>query len=616
MQIIESVTIRYFRSVYTLTISPCKDITVISGKNDVGKSNIIKALNLFFNQQSDYLQAFDFSEDYSILRREEVRKDTIRGQQFISISIRFLRGDKMQNCLPPSFTVTRRWDMHSPEYKQSSDVQMRMEQYAKKKGIQYSEKTTARFLSVYLNKIKFIYIPAIKDARVFNETLNWLQKSLFNEKNKTILDEPITRANVAVQEIVNELQNDFKRATNIDNFVELPNTLNYTKGLLQVTTQTEGGSVSIDKRGDGIRIHYIPKILNYVAKRSKDTYIWGFEEPENSYEYRRCIQVANEFDYQYSKNCQIFITSHSPAFYSESIERKQIVQVTYIDNKTVLMDSSCNLDEELGYIELYKEFIEKIKLLESENNARRKEIANLNKRVSQGNSPVILTEGKTDAELLKIAIERMNYRDFEGWDIKPILSGTTSNNECLLKFLLDMRNNLPTNSLVIGMFDRDVRLSMRNENDEIDIREYRYIRLAPHVYAFALPVPHNRIESEQISIEHFFTDSEIKTEIDGKRLFLANEFYSTGVYKGDEEFYYKGANKISGTIKVIEHESKLYVTRQDGTGDYSISKAAFVENIKKGQGAFASISFEEFRKIFDVIREIMEDNEEQNALVR
>ena len=75
MKVIESVTIRYFRSVYTMTISPCKDITVITGKNDVGKSNILKALNLFFCQQSDYMTNFKFENDYSLLRKEEVRKD-------------------------------------------------------------------------------------------------------------------------------------------------------------------------------------------------------------------------------------------------------------------------------------------------------------------------------------------------------------------------------------------------------------------------------------------------------------------------------------------------------------------------------------------------------------
>lgn len=45
MKIIDSITIRYFRSVYTLNIGQCEDITIVSGRNDVGKSNILKALN-------------------------------------------------------------------------------------------------------------------------------------------------------------------------------------------------------------------------------------------------------------------------------------------------------------------------------------------------------------------------------------------------------------------------------------------------------------------------------------------------------------------------------------------------------------------------------------------
>ena len=74
MKIIDSITIRYFRSVYTLNIGQCEDITIVSGRNDVGKSNILKALNLFFCQQSDYLHNFDFVEDYSNIRRDEVRR--------------------------------------------------------------------------------------------------------------------------------------------------------------------------------------------------------------------------------------------------------------------------------------------------------------------------------------------------------------------------------------------------------------------------------------------------------------------------------------------------------------------------------------------------------------
>ena len=165
MKIIESITIKYFRSVYTLTINNCNDITVITGQNDVGKSNIIKALNLFFNQKTDYHTEYNFDIDYSLIRKRDV-KETIRGQQFISISIRFNRGNRMVNSLPPIFTVTRRWDLHSNEYKQSTDVLVKMESYSRKKNIRCSEKVTMTFLSNFLHKIKYIYIPAIKDEKM------------------------------------------------------------------------------------------------------------------------------------------------------------------------------------------------------------------------------------------------------------------------------------------------------------------------------------------------------------------------------------------------------------------------------------------------------------------
>ena len=156
-----------------MTINNCNDITVITGQNDVGKSNIIKALNLFFNQKTDYHTEYNFDIDYSLIRKRDV-KETIRGQQFISISIRFNRGNRMVNSLPPIFTVTRRWDLHSNEYKQSTDVLVKMESYSRKKNIRCSEKVTMTFLSNFLHKIKYIYIPAIKDENVFNNTLDLL----------------------------------------------------------------------------------------------------------------------------------------------------------------------------------------------------------------------------------------------------------------------------------------------------------------------------------------------------------------------------------------------------------------------------------------------------------
>ncbi len=605
MNIIDSVTIRYFRSVYTLNLSNCKDLNVFSGKNDVGKSNIIKALNLFFNQETDYGKKYCFEDDYSLLRKEEVKKDSIRGQQFISITVSFNRGGRMEKSLPPKFSVTRRWDMHSSNYKESTNVHNNMKRYAEKNGLNYSEKTTNRVLNQFLNQIKYIYIPAIKDESVFNDTLDMLQNVLFSSKKVEALDKPIREANNLLQESVSEIQDDFYTATGIKNNIEIPDTLNFSKGLLRVDTTVDNGIVGIEKHGDGIRVHYIPKILDYIAKNSNKYYIWGFEEPENSYEYLRCLQVAKEFEIQYSKNSQIFITSHSPAFYSHPSEKKEVKYISLRDSKTQIDTSVDSIDEELGVTKIYEKFADDLNELQMKHDNQNQIINELEQQLSEITTPIIFTEGKTDAALLKLAIKKLSLHQFDNWKIQPIKVGNTQNNTELIKFLNSIKTNLDLNQLVIGMFDRDCKI----EFDSVDIRTKKFHKIANKIYAFSIPTPHNRAEENEISIEHYFTDKEIKTEKNGKRLFLGNEFQTTGVYKGDEELYYRGAESICSSIKIIEHESKRFVTKYDGSGDYSISKAAFVECIKNDEGEFRNISFNEFSKIFDIIKLIEEDAE-------
>ena len=48
MRLISEIEIGYFRSIYKINISNIGDMAVFFGRNDSGKSNILRALNLFF----------------------------------------------------------------------------------------------------------------------------------------------------------------------------------------------------------------------------------------------------------------------------------------------------------------------------------------------------------------------------------------------------------------------------------------------------------------------------------------------------------------------------------------------------------------------------------------
>lgn len=64
MDLINKFEIKSFRSLYTATFKDCSDLNLIFGRNDSGKSNVLRALNLFFNDDVDVGSELDFNLDF------------------------------------------------------------------------------------------------------------------------------------------------------------------------------------------------------------------------------------------------------------------------------------------------------------------------------------------------------------------------------------------------------------------------------------------------------------------------------------------------------------------------------------------------------------------------
>ncbi|MDX1522142.1 MAG: AAA family ATPase, partial [Anaerolineae bacterium] len=122
MQLIKSIEIRYLRSIHRISIKQLGDLTIFSGANDAGKSNILKALNLFFNNEVDWLKALDFYQDFSLRRLGEVRRESIKGRQFIRIDLEFICPSNYKKSLPPTFTVTKTWFRASTVPEEKNDL--------------------------------------------------------------------------------------------------------------------------------------------------------------------------------------------------------------------------------------------------------------------------------------------------------------------------------------------------------------------------------------------------------------------------------------------------------------------------------------------------------------
>ncbi len=136
MNIIEKIEIKHFRSFdggkdqEKVKIDNLKDLNVFSGANDSGKSNVLRALNLFFNNEISPGIQFDKNRDFSkiVANRfdedienrkaqqatrvrdegvsDENLRDLRRSDEVISIKL-FFNNEKKQRGLPEKFWISR-----------------------------------------------------------------------------------------------------------------------------------------------------------------------------------------------------------------------------------------------------------------------------------------------------------------------------------------------------------------------------------------------------------------------------------------------------------------------------------------------------------------------------
>jgi AAA15 family ATPase/GTPase len=332
MKIIENIEIRHFRSFDGGTgqsrvhIQNLGDLNVFSGANDSGKSNILRALNLFFNDEISPGVAFDKERDFSktvsmrfdqtiVEKREQERarveklqakgedvktRDLRRSDEVISIKL-FFNNTERQRSLPEKFWVSKSYSQKNGfkgEYIYQTDL-----------------KGNAQ-VSLFLSSFQFEYVPAIKDRDFFNHLFQKLQTYLFEKEDKKKMNkfsEASENFNHALTSETKELFEKFRASSGVDANFHIPSTLVDFFRTLSVRTEND---ISLFERGDGVQARFIPEILEEISNSSKRNVIWGFEEPENSYEAKNIRKIRDDFLHKYSRTKQVFVTSHTKEFLS------------------------------------------------------------------------------------------------------------------------------------------------------------------------------------------------------------------------------------------------------------------------------------------------------------
>ena len=404
---ITKIEIKNFRSIRNLTLKP-SPLAVLVGNNDCGKSNVLRALNLFFENKTDDSVYLDFGTDHNVFNQPIKRAKEISIKLDIDLpdSYRWTNGDYI--------VWERRWRANGlvhDEYRGFRWVEGR-------RGIVRGEqvKTPKRSnLPTLLRNIKFVYVPAIKDLQYFSR----LRASIYNVIAQ-VADRKFRDSSQNFERAIADQLNDL--TTQIENSLGLRSRLVLPKDLSHIFEKldflSEGQNISLNARGDGVKARHIPLILKFIADKNKGlqvrgkppcTFIWAYEEPENSLEIANCIELANQFrGYLHHGISQIFLTTHSPVFYNlhekKAAGEKQISchrMFSGSDNEgTKETTELTDLDQDMGTMNLFSSMVGEI-----EERARQQEKARSDaERLAQANQRNLFVEGPSDKKIITKAI--------------------------------------------------------------------------------------------------------------------------------------------------------------------------------------------------------------------
>jgi AAA ATPase domain len=391
-RLIEKIRIQNFRSLQDLTLD-LLPLNVFVGKNDQGKSNVLRALNRFFNV--DYAQGYAsaWDEDFSMLPKVGKRKAR---QIEITLWIRppeTFRSDKL--------VVWRKaW---------RRDEKQAIEDWHNEDRSAFGPRSK---ISAFLRSIRFDYVPAIRGTDYFGRLLSDVHDML-----ERTVEEQIRKGSSDFTGIINanvkELTKEIRARLDLETEIQLPQNLRELFARLDFRSKTPIGTMSLQQRGDGLKAQHIPLILKWLAHQSnklsapgkpKTVTVWGYEEPENSLELTRCLRLAEQF-LDSSAEIQTFITTHSPAFYAiETNEASQKMRLFGVSKApdglsrigVVKSDQIEILDNDLGLAPLLAPRVRELQ----------QELERVSARIQQlpdHSKPTIFCEGPSDRDILSEA---------------------------------------------------------------------------------------------------------------------------------------------------------------------------------------------------------------------
>ncbi|MFC1568296.1 ATP-dependent endonuclease [Candidatus Margulisiibacteriota bacterium] len=334
------------------------------GANNTGKSNVLRAINLFFNRETEPGMQFNAKKDFHIGHKAGTGK--------VSIEFQFSKSrDK---------AITNFIDKHNLSDFSNYIVPVSMI-YGRKAIKQYSftvsrgrKKNLENLLNMILEYVNCVYIPAIKNYKTIinTEMMRKIVAATFHNWGRGILTtQKLRDQKQKFQKVLSDLQGILD--TTGSSMTELMNSvipsikrfdfsLPYDnledflgKLIFEISEEGLPDKVLLDSEGSGIQSFTIYSMLKLLHElRPKSTYkkaqlFWLIEEPETFMHHDLQRKTFNKL-LEYSKEGPIFISTHSPVFidkdsYKNSyhVTKSTPTRIKPINSKSILNVIAGNL---------------------------------------------------------------------------------------------------------------------------------------------------------------------------------------------------------------------------------------------------------------------------------
>jgi len=314
---IRNIEISRFRSIREAKISGLQDFSVLAGLNNSGKSNILRALNLFFTGRSEPDVPFNLTRDYYRGELSAKKKKNIRiSVHFVLPKIFHFRNElkPVEALLGRDFVITKEWSFRQTEttvYLNHETTPLLPDDVLK--------------VSQFLSLISFRYIPnRVVPTDIIRKEQQALRDVLVRRlaKFKKQSEEVFKGLEATAESLVLAVSNDIKQFAPDIQKVRLATAASLADLAFQFGYKLEEGGVEMDEneQGSGMQSLLMFETLHLIDRDYfqqfgwKQAAVWAVEEPESSLntalEARTAHFLANVAK-EHGGRLQVIGTTHS-----------------------------------------------------------------------------------------------------------------------------------------------------------------------------------------------------------------------------------------------------------------------------------------------------------------